>query len=284
LVHWRCLNGQPGHGNTGGGKTVTMATILVIDDNLLLCDLLQDSLSQHGHEVSTAYTGREGVASFRQRRPRFTLLDLNLPDINGIEVLKEIRETDPQSAVIVLTGCVTDQLEQQARDLGITDFLIKDVSFDVLIGAVERAMQEPGTPAGLPAASVGVPPTLREKHSILIVDDETALRDMLTQHLSQHGYHVLSAQDGPAALSLAERERPHLIVLDINMPGMNGIEVLRQLRAKHYNGGVMVLTGVQDEKLLNDALSLGSIDIVGKPADLERIRLAIEVSLILSKH
>src|SRR5947208_8224030 len=49
LVHWPCLNGQPGHGNTGGGKAVTMATILVIDDNLLLCDLLQDSLSQHGH-------------------------------------------------------------------------------------------------------------------------------------------------------------------------------------------------------------------------------------------
>src|SRR5207244_4322635 len=77
------------------------------------------------------------------------------------------------------------------------------------------------------------------------------------------------------------RERPHLIVLDINMPGMNGVEVLRKLRAKNYDGGVMVLTGVQDEKLLNEALNLGYIDIVGKPADLERIRLAIEVSLIL---
>jgi len=52
---------------------------------------------------------------------------------------------------------------------------------------------------------------------------------------------------------------------------MNGVEVLRKLRAKNYAGGVMVLTGVQDEKLLNEALNLGSIDIVGKPADLERI-------------
>jgi len=261
-----------------------MATILVIDDERLLCDLLQNLLREHGHEVFTAYNGREGVASFRQRRPRFTLLDLNLPDVNGIEVLKEIREIDPQSEVIILTGCATDQLEKQARDLGITDFLIKDLSFDVLIGTVERAMQEPGAPAGSPAASVGVPATLREKHSILIVDDDSQMRDMLTQYLSKQGYHVLSAQDGPAAVSLAERERPHLIVLDINMPGMNGVEVLRKLRAKNYAGGVMVLTGVQDEKLLNEALNLGSIDIVGKPADLERIRLAIEVSLILSKR
>jgi DNA-binding response OmpR family regulator len=87
-----------------------MATIVVIDDEHLLCDLLENSLRQHGHKVFTAYTGREGIASFRQHRPRFTLLDLNLPDINGIEVLKEIREIDPQSAVIILTGRATDQL------------------------------------------------------------------------------------------------------------------------------------------------------------------------------
>jgi len=129
-----------------------------------------------------------------------------------------------------------------------------------------------------------VPATLQEEHSILIVDDDEQLRDMLTQYLSNYGYRVLSAQDGPAAVSLAERERPHLIVLDLDMPGMDGVEVLRALRAKRYAGGVMLLTGVQDEKSLKEALDLGSIDIVGKPADLERIRLAIEVSLILSKR
>lgn len=264
-----------------------MATILVIDDERLLCDLLQNSLREHGHEVFAAYNGREGVASFRRRRPRFTLLDLNLPDINGIEVLKEVRDIDPQSAVIILTGCATDQLERQARTLGITDFLIKDLSFDVLLGAVQRAMQEPGKPTGsptIPADTVGVPSTLQEKHSILVVDDESQMRDLLTQYLSRHGYRVLSAQDGPAAVSLAERERPDLIVLDLNMPGMNGVEVLRKLRAKNYDGGVMVLTGIQDAKLLKEALNLGTIDIVGKPADLEHIRLAIEVSLILSKR
>ncbi len=262
-----------------------MATILVIDDERLLCDLLQGALSRHGHEVSTAYSGREGITSFRDRRPRFTLLDLSLPDINGIEVLKQIRQIDPQSAVIILTGSASDQLERQARELGITDFLIKELSFDVLIGAVRRAMQAPGKPAGHPrtaAGPAGAPATLQEEHSILIVDDEAQIRDMLTQYLSQHNYRVLSAHDGQTGLALAERERPHLIILDINMPGMNGVEVLRKLRTKHYAGGVIMLTGVQDEKLLKEALRLGSIDIVGKPADLERIRLAIEVSLILS--
>src|SRR5207244_6701060 len=88
--------------------------------------LLQNCLRDHGHEVFTAYNGREGVASFRQRRPRFTLLDLNLPDINGLEVLKQIRQIAPQSAVIILTGCATEQLERQERNLGSTGVLIKE--------------------------------------------------------------------------------------------------------------------------------------------------------------
>src|SRR3989442_9450178 len=116
-----------------------MATILIIDEERLRCGLLQNSLREHGQEVFTAYNGREGVASFRQRRPRFTLLDLILPDINGLEVLKRIRQIDPQSAVIILTGCATEQLERQARNLGITAFPIKELSFDVLLGAGHRA-------------------------------------------------------------------------------------------------------------------------------------------------
>ena len=61
-----------------------MATILVIDDERLLCDLLQEMLRRQGHEVFTAYSGREGVESYKRQRPQVTLLDLHLPDINGI--------------------------------------------------------------------------------------------------------------------------------------------------------------------------------------------------------
>jgi len=102
-----------------------MATILVVDDERMLCDLLQEMLRQHGHEVFTAYSGQEAIELHRQRRPHFTLLDLHLPDMNGIEVLTRIRESDPKAAVMILTGAASDELEQQARALRVTDFLIK---------------------------------------------------------------------------------------------------------------------------------------------------------------
>src|SRR5438445_13278972 len=105
-----------------------MATILVVDDERMLCDLLQEMLRQHGHEVFTAYSGQEAIELHRQRRPHFTLLDLHLPDMNGIEVLRRIRDSESKAAVMMLTGAPSDSLEQQAQHLGATDFLRKPLA------------------------------------------------------------------------------------------------------------------------------------------------------------
>ena len=256
-----------------------MATILVIDDERMLCDLLQEMLRRHGHEVFTAYSGHEGIAIHKERRPHFTLLDLHLPDMNGIEVLTRIRESDPKAAVMILTGAASDKLERQAQELGVTDFLIKGLSPEVLMSAVTRAVQPQAQSETYPP-----PPAKLNGDAILVVDDEQPIRELLTKFLTLRGYRVSTAQDGPTALALAERERPQLIVLDIHMPGMNGVEVLRRLRAKNYAGGVMMLTGCEDRVLLKEALDLEAIDILGKPFDLERVALAIQVSLILTNR
>jgi DNA-binding response OmpR family regulator len=256
-----------------------MATILIIDDERLLCDLLQEMLQRHGHEVFTAYSGGEGVARHKERRPHFTILDLHLPDMSGIEVLKRIREHDPKAAVMILTGAASDKLEREAQELGVTEFLIKGLSSEVLMGAVTRTVQAQ-------SPSKTGPPTQdnRQGASILVVDDEQEVCALLTEFLTSRGFRVQSAQDGPTALALVESEQPHLIVLDIMMPGMNGIEVLRRLRANKYAGGVMMLTASTDSVLLKKSLDLEAVDILGKPIDLERLALAIQVGLILNRR
>lgn len=252
-----------------------MATILVIDDEPLVCTLLQIVLTRQGHEVRMAYSGREGIESFRRNRPGFTFLDLYLPDMTGIEVLKLIRRIDPEGAVLILTAARSEQMEQQARELGVTDYLIKGLPVEALVGAVRQATLQP-------IESAGAAPS--EKFSILLVDDDPAIRLWLSEALTQRGHRVRAAQDGPTALALAAAEPPHLIVLDMHMPGMNGVEVLRRLRAQNYAGVTMMLTGSEDDQLLKEALSYGTIDIVSKAADPERIVLAIEARLIFTKH
>ena len=118
--------------------------------------------------------------------------------------------------------------------------------------------------------------------TILVIDDERLLCDLLQEMLRRHGHEVFTAYSGQDGIQAFQRHRPQFTLLDLHLPDMNGIDVLRQLRAKNYQGGVMMLTGSQDENLLKEALGLGALDIVGKPADLERIGLAIEVSLILA--
>ena len=182
-----------------------MATILVIDDERLLCNLLQEMLRCHGHEVYTAYSGREGIALHKERRPHFTLLDLHLPDMNGIEVLTRIREGDPKAAVMILTGAGSDKLERQAQELGVTDFLIKGLPPEVLLSAVTRAVRPQAPSEAGPPTVEGAPQGMQNNVSIMVVDDERQICDMLTKFLTSRGYRVHTAQDGPTALRSEER-------------------------------------------------------------------------------
>lgn len=262
-----------------------MATILVIDDERMICDLLRTAFSAHGHEVITATSGREGLDLFRQRKPRFTLLDLQMPEMDGIEVLQKIRMSDPQASVIVLTGGGTDALEIRARGLGVTDFLRKGLPLEVLVKTLDRAMQRTGKPTEAPLEAMKVDEADAGGlggESILVVDDEPQIRSMLSQYLTRKGYQVRVAPDGPTALSMVAKEQPRFIILDMYMPGMTGLELLRALRAKQYNGGILGLSGSQDENLLQGLLDLGAVDVMGKPMDLEKVELAVQLGCLLT--
>ncbi len=115
-----------------------MSTILVIDDDKLICILLRQVLGHHGHEVLTTTSGTHGVELFQKYRPKATVLDLRLPDLDGIDVLKELRTIDPTASVIILTGASSDDLLATARALGVTDVFYKGNSLHLLNQAIAR--------------------------------------------------------------------------------------------------------------------------------------------------
>jgi DNA-binding response OmpR family regulator len=119
-----------------------MARILVVDDEESVRELLCTVLSRKGHEVLLADGGRKGLVLFEQRRPQVTILDLHMPELHGIEVLRRIRARDPQAPVIILTGYSTAEAESTARMLGVTQFLQKGFSLHELGAAVREALGE----------------------------------------------------------------------------------------------------------------------------------------------
>lgn len=262
-----------------------MSSILVVDDERLICELLQVVLSSQGHEVIIASNGEQALELFAKRRPRLTLLDICMPGLDGIEVLRQIHWLDPLAAIMILTALETDTLRQQAKEWGVTEYLTKGLQVDQLISAVQRAIvQSEKRSTLMPSVSVGRQVGPEEPASILVVDDDDVVRDLLTDFLTSRGYRILAAADGPAALALLSEQPPRLVVLDIYLPGgMNGVKVLREIRAKRYAGGVIVLSGCQEEKLLEELLGMGAVEFMAKPFDLERLALAVQVGLILTK-
>jgi two-component system, OmpR family, alkaline phosphatase synthesis response regulator PhoP len=139
-------------------------------------------------------------------------------------------------------------------------------------------MPTPSHPSPLrsPSASAESPPPL-----ILVVEDEHDIRELLSHHLLKEGYRVAGAASGEDALRLAESQRPNLILLDLMLPGMDGLTVCRRLKADPQTAGILVvmLTAKGDEADVIAGLNLGANDYVTKPFSprvlMARVRAAL---------
>ena len=117
-----------------------MANILAVDDDEKIRELLHVMLRRKGHHVITASNGQQGIELFRRERPHVTILDFNMPDMDGLAVLREIRAVDPQTPVIMLTGAGTEERKKHARELGVTEFLVKGFSLHELGAALNLVL------------------------------------------------------------------------------------------------------------------------------------------------
>jgi len=106
------------------------------------------------------------------------------------------------------------------------------------------------------------------------------VRDLLVRFLSLRGYRVHAAQDGREALRMVDHLKPDLVILDLMMPEMSGVEVLRTLKEREYQGGTIILTGNQHEDMLGAAWTLGPQEVLPKPVDLERVLMAVQLVMV----
>ncbi|PYM55716.1 MAG: hypothetical protein DMD77_18760 [Candidatus Rokuibacteriota bacterium] len=103
------------------------------------------------------------------------------------------------------------------------------------------------------------------KGKILVVDDDVPVAEMLAEHLTELGYQVISAHGGIEALTKLDLEKPHVILLDVRMPEMDGVEVLRRIRSFDSKVGILMITGNDDVDLAKETIELGAFDYLLKP-------------------
>ena len=112
--------------------------------------------------------------------------------------------------------------------------------------------------------------------TVLVVDDEAMIRNLLEKILAQEGYHILLAQDGQAALDIVNTQKVDIVVTDMKMPVMNGLDLLKNLKKVRSDIGVVVMTGNSDTYTVKDALLSGADEYITKPFRSFEIKMIVE--------
>ena len=186
-------------------------TVLIIDDDKAIHELLQRDFADQGYEVLHAMGGREGLKVAKAARPDLITLDIVMPDLDGWSVLKALKDDPELRAIpVVLVTIMGDR--DMGFALGAADFVTKPFEREWLMQAVNRHRRGDGS------------------RQVLVVDDDPRSRDMLRRTLQKEGWTVAEAVNGREALSQLERSRPALVLLDLMMPEMDGFEVLERMR------------------------------------------------------
>jgi len=213
--------------------------ILLVEDNEVNQLLTSSVLEREGFAVDIAGTSQEAlevlrsgtdvVAKARKSRPAAITLDILLPGLDGWEVLNRLKHDEITSAIPVIVISVVDNPELGIA-LGAVDYFVKPVPADELINRLRRF-------------NFGVEGSAT-KTLVLVVDDERANRDWLTEVLEPAGFGVIPARGGREAIELAHSKHPDLVLLDLMMPDVSGFDVVEALRSDKATSAmpIMVLT------------------------------------------
>ena len=148
-------------------------SILVVDDNEDLLETFSLILKRRGFDVDTAENGAAAVDKFKMHHFDVTLMDIVMPQMDGVEAFRKIREMHPEAAVILMTAYSEEELIQMARDEGAHGVIRKPIKIDQLIELIKKAVAS---------------------QPILVVDDDADICRFLTDVLQLQGYEVLPAK------------------------------------------------------------------------------------------
>jgi CheY-like chemotaxis protein len=193
-------------------------SVLIIDDDTDARDMLQHLLVQDGFHVYVAVTQEAGMTMARELCPDIIILDVMMSEMEGWVLLAELKsDSDVEHIPVIVTTVLED------RDIGIAlgaaDYLFKPVDSQQLLRSLNFCLR---TPDGV---------TQVQQASILVIEDDADMRMLLRLILEREGYRIVEAEDGIQGLERVAEQRPALILLDLMLPRMGGLEFISGLRA-----------------------------------------------------
>ena len=259
-----------------GDKPASVPRVLIVDDDEDLRETAVAILSREGFEVLQARDGCEALSIARTSAPSAVVLDIVMPRLGGLQTLSLLRAIIPGALFVILTGFFDAELQRRATAAGARAVLLKPVAWPTLAGMLRGA---PSRVTPVPSTRQAATPTER----VLVVDDEVEFLTTMEENLREGGYQVYTAADGDRGFRAVIEWAPDVVLLDIRMPGLSGIEALQAIRSAAPDVKVIMVSGIGDEGDAKLALGYGAFDYLVKPPDFAYLRRAIEVALAMKR-
>jgi len=257
-----------------------MKKILVIDDDGIVRDALNVFLSRAGYKVFTAADGLNGLNIFQNNNPDLIILDRNLPDITGSKVLDKIRQYSKTIPVIILTGYDDPEDARRYIEYGATLFISKANGLSKVLEEVNYILNEENE---IKKEEIFIDNNKSSNVKILIAEDDEQLRNIISRHIKNMGYEPIMSADGREAIEFFRINKPDIVLLDIAMPELSGIEVLKEIMKISPETGVIMITGNEDEDIARECLKLGAFDYYSKPVNFKNLEISIRARLIFQE-
>ena len=263
------------------GQTISPAySVLIVDDEELGRDLLARRLTNEGYSITTAVNGEAATSLMAVERFDLVLLDINMPVMNGFEVLEWLRDRDKQSMrTIMLTGDGDRDSVTASLTLGADDYLLKTAGIVEILHRVRRACQDAALEVQQGITSVSA--ESQDCH-VLVVDDESLNQEIIMHRLQASNLTTHVANDGRAALRVLEQQHFDLMLLDYLMPGLDGLEVIKKVRER-WDGddlGIIMISAENAPELVTRFYEAGADDYIAKPFHAVELQARMQTVLL----
>lgn len=231
--------------------------ILVVDDDRRIVKTTCDILKIKGHEAIAAYTGEEGVEMVKTEAPDCVLMDIRMPGISGVEALRQMKAISPSLPVVLVSAYTTGEVVDEAKRAGAYAVLSKPLNFQMVLSFLSL---------------------LHKEENILVVDDDPSFGKTLKDILVLRGYQVETETEPEKVLDHLTNNYKLVVVLDLKLGDVNGVEVLKRIQAKYPNKPVVMMTGYRQEMgaSIEKANQIGAYTVLYKPFETDALLHLIE--------
>jgi len=242
--------------------------ILIVEDMEFVNNAIKNILMKFDYNCEQSYTLKEAQEHIDKNEYDYILLDLNLPDGSGFDLVNKIKTTSKAKIIILTAETDTEQREALFKD-GILDYIVKDKYFNDSVSEINNTIK-----------------LLEENknHQILVIDDSTFIQNTIKKILSVRNYTIvpaLTAQEGFEKLS---HNYISMIILDMELPDTHGLELLRKIKKSTFcDIPVMILSGTSNAELIRDSYNSGAFDFMSKPFNVEELLLKVDKSIEAQK-